>query len=107
MFWRVPGTSVGPEAEAEGDGVGDFSSEDAAAQEGREAGPQGEAPAERAMSAWGWGGGGTSLGLDTGTRGCVKPSSPTLLEKPLGLAQFSQEVRGACWWPRDSWTVDL
>ena len=44
-----------PEAEAEGDGVGDFSSEDAAAQEGREAGPQGEAPAERGVSARGWG----------------------------------------------------
>lgn len=103
MFSRVPGTSVGPEAEAEGDGVGDFSSEYTAAQEGREAGPHGEAPAERGVSARGCG---TSLGLVTATRGCVKPSSPSLLEKRLGLVQFSQEVRGACWWPRDSWTVD-
>ena len=101
---------MGPEAEAEGDGVGDFSSEYTVAQEGPEAGPHGEAPAERGVSAraggGAGGGGGTSLGLVTATRGCVKPSSPSLLEKRLGLVQFSQEVRGACWWPRDSWTVD-
>lgn len=58
MFWRVPGTRVGPEAEAEGDSAGDFSSEEAAAQEGREAGPQGKVPVERGVSAF--------LGLVTG-----------------------------------------
>ena len=61
MFWRVPGARVGPEAEGEGDSAGDFSSEEAAAQEGREAGLQGEAPAGRGLSA--------SLGLVTGQGG--------------------------------------
>ena len=88
MFSRVPGTSVGPEAEAEGDGVGDFSSEYTVAQEGPEAGPHGEAPAERGVSARAGGGRGDLPGPghgDTGVCEALLPITPGKAARPCSV----------------------